>query len=91
MTNMQIGLQLTVIGMSLVFFVLLLLMYTMKLMSAIILNAAPTQSLESVPVTENSSDNDQALAAVMAIAVNRTTEFEGKPIEIKLSQTNQKN
>jgi sodium pump decarboxylase gamma subunit len=87
MTNLQVGLQLTVVGMSIVFFVLLLLMYTMKLMSSVILKFNLGQSNEPVNIVQTSS-NDQELAAVMAIAFSKKEDVKGNPVQVHLNRKN---
>jgi sodium pump decarboxylase gamma subunit len=84
MANLQVGLQLMVVGLSLVFFVLVLLMVTMKIMSAVILKATPAPSPEMAAVAVQNG-NDKELAAVMAIAVNALEKAEGN-IQINLNK-----
>lgn len=66
MENIQIGLQLMVVGLCLVFLVLVLLMYMMKIISFLVDKTTPPSPLPVAGV--DTSASEQELAAVLAVA-----------------------
>jgi sodium pump decarboxylase gamma subunit len=87
MANFQIGLQLTVVGMSIVFLVLLLLMYMMKIMSGLIRGSdvkRPSAAVPvPVPVVETAAD-DEELAAVIAAVTGMMPEVQADIAQIRV-------
>jgi sodium pump decarboxylase gamma subunit len=85
MANLQVGLQLMVIGMGIVFLVLFLLMYIMKIMSALISNASAKQPPESAAIVAERTD-DEEIAVVMAVVAGMLEEVKGNFVQIHVSQ-----
>jgi sodium pump decarboxylase gamma subunit len=85
MADLQVGLQLMVIGLSVVFLVLLLLMFIMKIMSALVQQANVPQPSVATPVSAANTD-DAELAAVIAVVTGMTADGQGGLVQIHVSQ-----
>jgi sodium pump decarboxylase gamma subunit len=91
MANLQVGLQLMIVGMSIVFLVLILLKYIMKTMSAIIRNinskANSNQPLKTEAQVEDLTA-DEELAVIMAVVTGMLTDVKDHIVQIHVVKPN---
>jgi sodium pump decarboxylase gamma subunit len=85
MANLQVGLQLMIIGLGVVFLVLLLLMFIMKIMSALVHQADVPQLSVAAPVSAANTD-DAELAVVIAVVTGMVVDGQGGLVQIHVSQ-----
>jgi sodium pump decarboxylase gamma subunit len=87
MENLEIGLQLLIVGLCTVFFVLVLLMYVMKTMSALVGKFSSGSKIQSQTAAgPGAAEDDQELAVVLAVALDTVTGIQNSKIRLSVRE-----
>jgi sodium pump decarboxylase gamma subunit len=89
MENLEVGLQLLVVGVCIVFFILVLLMYIMKTMSALVgkYDSDSKSKVQSQTAVEpGSTEDEQELAVVLAVALDTVAGVQNSKIRLSVSE-----
>ncbi|HOJ78313.1 MAG TPA: OadG family protein [Bacillota bacterium] len=83
MENLQAGIQLLLVGMTMVFIVLVLLMGLMNAMSVLVTKNLPKTNVAMQKIDNSSGETEEELAAIMAVFATKFPERKNLNIKIK--------